>query len=101
MGLEQYLEPTETIDSDHPDVIAKASELAEGEDDLFVVAFKLASWVEENINYDLKTLDVSVSEKGSWVLQNKRGVCDEMASLFVAILLAGNSVPVRVRNFLH
>ncbi len=85
MGLEQYLEPTETIDSDHPDVIAKASELAEGEDDLFVVAFKLASWVEENINYDLKTLDVSVSEKGSWVLQNKRGVCDEMASLFVAM----------------
>ena len=84
-GLEQYLEPTETIDSDHPDIIAKASELAEGEDDLFAVAFKLASWVEENIDYDLKTLDVSVSEKGSWVLENKKGVCDEMTSLFVAM----------------
>ncbi|MEK6863464.1 MAG: transglutaminase-like domain-containing protein [Nanoarchaeota archaeon] len=84
-GFEQYLLPTETIDSDHPEVIAKASELAEGEDDLFAVAFKLASWVEENIDYDLKTVDVSVSKKGSWVLQNRKGVCDEMTSLFVAM----------------
>src|SRR3989338_11437467 len=31
-GLEQYLQPTETIDSNNPAVIAKAAELAEGED---------------------------------------------------------------------
>src|SRR3989344_7884367 len=84
-GLEQYLEPTEIIDSDHPLVIAKAAELAEGEDDLFKVAFNLASWVEENIEYDLNTVTSTASQKGSWVLQNKQGVCDEMTSLFVAM----------------
>jgi transglutaminase-like putative cysteine protease len=84
-GLEGYLEPTKTIDADHPAVIAKAAELAEGEDDLFKVVFNLASWVEENINYDLNTVTVSASQKSSWVLQNKQGVCDEMTSLFVAM----------------
>src|SRR3989338_8392816 len=84
-GLEQYLEATETIDSDHPAVIAKAAELAEGEDDLFKVAFNLASWVEENIDYDLNTVTSAASQKGSWVLENRQGVCDEMTSLFVAM----------------
>lgn len=84
-GLEQYLEATETIDSDHPAVIAKAAELAEGEDDLFKVVFKLASWVEENIEYDLNTVTAAASQKASWVLQNRQGVCDEMTSLFVAM----------------
>ncbi len=84
-GLEQYLEPTETIDSDNPAIIAKAAELAEGEDDLFKVAFRLASWVEENIEYDLNTVTAVASQKGSWVLQNRQGVCDEMTSLFVAM----------------
>jgi len=84
-GLEEYLQPTETIDSNNPAVIAKAAQLAEGEDDLFKVAFKLASWVEENVKYDLNTVTVSASQKASWVLQNKDGVCDEMSSLFVAM----------------
>lgn len=84
-GLGPYLEPTEIIDSDHPLVIAKAAELAEGEDDLFKVVFNLASWVEENIKYDLNTVTSAASQKGSWVLQNKQGVCDEMTSLFVAM----------------
>ncbi len=84
-GLEQYLEPTETIDSDNQAIIAKAAELAEGEDDLFKVAFNLASWVEENVDYDLNTVTATASQKASWVLQNKQGVCDEMTSLFVAM----------------
>ncbi len=84
-GYEEYLLPTETIDSDNPAVIAKANELAEGEDDLFEVTFKLARWVDENVVYDLSTLTAETSQKASWVLQNKQGVCDEMTSLFVAM----------------
>ena len=84
-GYEQYLLPTETIDSDNPAIIAKASELAEGEDDLFKVAFNLASWVDENVVYDLSTLTADTSQKASWVLQHQQGVCDEMTSLFVAM----------------
>ncbi len=84
-GYEQYLEPTKTIDSQNGAIIAKATELAEGEEDLFKVAFNLASWVESNVRYDLNTLTETASQKASWVLQNKQGVCDEMTSLFVAM----------------
>lgn len=84
-GYEQYLLPTETIDSNNPAIIAKASELVEGEDDLFKAAFKMSSWVEQNVKYDLTTLTADTSQKASWVLANKEGVCDEMTSLFVAM----------------
>jgi transglutaminase-like putative cysteine protease len=84
-AVTQYLEETETIDSTHPSIIAKATQLAEGEDDLFKVVFKLASWVEETVDYDLNTLTAKASQKASWVLRNKEGVCDEMTSLFIAM----------------
>ena len=83
--VEQYLEPTETIDANYPAIVEKAAELAEGEDDLFKVVFNLASWVEENIKYDLNTVTSAASQKASWVLENRQGVCDEMTSLFVAM----------------
>ncbi len=84
-GYEEYTLPTEIIDSDNPAIIAKAAELVNGEDDAFKVAFKLASWVEENVKYDLNTLTAKASQKASWVLENKEGVCDEMSSLFIAM----------------
>lgn len=84
-GYEEYLLPTETIDSNNPKIMAKANELAEGQDDLFQVVFTLASWVEENIKYDLNTLTAEASQKASWTLENKQGVCDEMTSLFIAM----------------
>jgi hypothetical protein len=83
--IEEYLLPTETIDSHYPQIITQASELAEGETDLFKVAFKLASWVEDNVEYDLSTLTAETSQKASWVLNNRQGVCDEMTSLFIAM----------------
>ncbi len=82
---EDYLRPTKSIDSDNPLVIAKAQELAQGEDDLYAVVFKLARFVEENVKYDLNTLTAQASQKASWVLENKQGVCDEMTSLFIAM----------------
>jgi len=84
-GYETYLQPTETIDSSHHQIIAKAAELAEGETDLFKVAFNLADWVERNVKYDLNSLTAQASQKASWVLENRQGVCDEMTSLFIAM----------------
>ncbi len=84
-NLNQYLQPTKSIDSDNPKIIAQASELIEGEDDLFKAVFLLAEWVERNVNYDLNTLTETASQKASWVLDNRQGVCDEMTSLFVAM----------------
>ncbi len=87
-GVEEYLQPTKTIDSETPEIIAQASALAEGESDLFKVVFNLASWVEENVNYDLNTITAQASQKASWVLEHKQGVCDEMTSLFIAMARA-------------
>jgi len=80
-----YTKPSETVDSDNSRIIKLASKLAEGEDDLFVVVYNLADWVKTNIEYDLSTLTASVSQKASWVLDNKEGVCDEITNLFIAL----------------
>ena len=84
-GYEQYTLPSEKIDSNHPEIVRKAAELAEGEDDLFKVSFKLANWVAQNVEYDLNELTTDKAQSASWVLQNGQGVCDEMTSLFVAM----------------
>lgn len=84
-GYEEYTLPTDKIDSSNEKVAAKAAELAAGEDDLFKVVFKLATWVGDNVEYDLNSLTAKASQKASWVLDNKQGVCDEMTSLFIAM----------------
>ncbi|MFH0868489.1 MAG: transglutaminase-like domain-containing protein [Candidatus Woesearchaeota archaeon] len=84
--LNQFIQPREIIDSDDKDVIRFASEIAEGEDDLYVVVHKIAEWTKNNIEYDLSTLTEEVSQKASWVLDYRQGVCDELTSLFIAML---------------
>lgn len=93
-GYERYTFPSRKIDSDHPAIVAKARELAEGEDDLFQFAFNVGRWVTENVRYDLNSLTTNVAQKASWVLENKQGVCDEMTSLFVA-MMRSQGVPAR------
>lgn len=82
---EIYTKPTDNIDSNDPDITAIASQLAEGEDDMYVVVNKLVSWIKENIEYSLDTLTAEVSQPASWVIRNRYGVCDEITSLFVAM----------------
>lgn len=82
---EQYLAPTKTIDSNNPQIIAQATQLVDGETDLFRATFKLASWVEDNVDYELNSVTETASQKASWVLENRQGVCDEMTTLFIAM----------------
>jgi len=84
----QYTRPTKTIDSDDLKVIEKASELAAGETDYYAVVFKMADWTKETVKYDLSTLNVKASRKASYVLAHKDGVCDEITTLFLALLRA-------------
>ncbi len=83
--VEYYTQASEHIDSEHPNIEAKANELTEGIDDYYEAVFELATWVNSNIDYNLSTLDEEVSKRSSWVLENRRGVCAEMTSLFVAM----------------
>lgn len=90
----KFLEPTKNIDSQNPEIVKKAHELARGETDLFIFVSKTALWVKQNINYGLNTMTAEVSESSSWVLKNRIGVCDELASLLIALLRA-EGVPAK------
>ncbi len=58
-----------------------AREVARGVDFERVVA--LASWVKENVEYDLGVGDSQESAK--WTFYNRRGTCDEIAHLLIAL----------------
>ncbi len=85
-GFEEYTKPSANIDSDNPVIVKKASELAEGETELYGVVFNMAEWTRTSIQYNLSTLTAKASQKASWVMQNRRGVCDEITTLFIAML---------------
>jgi len=93
-GFEKYLEPTQSIDSNHPAIVQTARMLAKDEDDLFLFVSKVAAWVKREVEYNLSTLTADVSKPASWVLQNRVGVCDELTSLFIALLRSAG-VPAR------
>ena len=84
-SLITFLQSTDTIDQ-NDDIKELASNLAAGEDDLFIVVSKMASWTKEHIEYDLSTVAVEASQPSSWVLKNRQGVCDEMTNLFISML---------------
>lgn len=92
--LETYTKPSETIDSDDEDIIFRASHILKGEDDYYEAVFKIAEWTKKNVEYDLSTITAEASQKASWVLRNKEGVCDEITSLFIA-LLRSVSIPAK------
>jgi hypothetical protein len=89
VAVQKYTRPAEIIDINQ-DIIRKASELAEGEDDLLVVVDNIAAWVTENVEYNLSTSTAEATQKASWVYTNKYGVCDELTSLFISMLRSLN-----------
>ncbi len=84
-NIRPFTQATKIIDI-NDDISSLASSLAEGEDDLVVVVDKIAAWVTQNIQYNLTTVTIEASQKASWVLRNKEGVCDELTSLFISML---------------
>ncbi len=84
--VKPYVLPTEIIDSGDEGINKIASQLVSGEDDLFGAVYSLAKWTRENVNYNLSSVTADVSQKASWVLLERKGVCDEITSLFIAML---------------
>lgn len=83
-SLYEYTLPAKIIDI-NPEIEQLALELSNGEDDLFKVVYALADWATINIKYDLSSATSKASLKSSWVLENRRGVCDELTSLFISL----------------
>ena len=72
----------------------KSAEILEGETDYYRAVFRVAEWVNTNINYTLDTMTEDAVQKASWVLENRYGVCDEITTLFISLLRSVN-IPVR------
>ncbi len=89
----QFTEEEKYIDIDY-DIQSLADELFKDEVDLFHAAYKVAKWVEENIEYKKTPETEDQVKKSSWVLKNKYGVCDELTNLFASILRS-KGIPVK------
>jgi transglutaminase-like putative cysteine protease len=70
--LQQYLEPSEFIESDHPSLIHEAQQITAGAGDAWEAATRLSRWVNEEIGYDipgggtaLRTYELRLGECGS------------------------------------
>ena len=88
-----YTVPTAIIDVT-PDISDLSSQLSSGKDDLYDVEYSYAEYVRTNVNYDLSTLTAGVDQKSSWVLTNRKGVCDEITNLFISLNRAAG-IPAR------
>jgi hypothetical protein len=84
-NLLNYTQPTKLIDSQEQSIVLLSSSLASGREDLYDVVFSISDWVLENINYSLTTATEKVTQKASWTLDKKYGVCDEITTLFIAL----------------
>src|SRR3989338_289026 len=91
--VQVYTLETEIIDIT-PEIDALAEELVGGEDDLYKVVFILANWTQNNVEYNLSSLNVQASQKSSWVLEHREGVCDEITNLFIS-LARSRGIPAR------
>lgn len=79
----KYLNAVERIDSDDSRIVAKAKEITEDISTDYKKAQALFEFVNVNMSYDTS---VEYANKGSLsALENLRGVCEEFATLYVAM----------------
>ena len=91
--LDKYMRSEEII-MITDDITRVAEEIVGDETDAVRAAYKLGSWVKDNIQYDLNSVTAEASMSSQWVLENREGVCDELTSLFIA-MLRSQGVPAR------
>ncbi|MBR9689777.1 MAG: transglutaminase domain-containing protein [Candidatus Altiarchaeota archaeon] len=60
-----------------------ARSLVEGKLEKFDKAIAIASWIRNNVDYDLGVGETQ--ETGKWTYYNKIGTCDELSHLFIAL----------------
>lgn len=93
----RYLQPTKMIDSSDPAVKKTATQITSGSQSTQEAAWRLAQWIRDNVAYNISTLTKDVSQKASWTLLQRRGVCDELSVLLIAMARAAG-IPARFVN---
>ncbi len=95
-----YLKFTEQINI-NDDIRFKALELAQGENDSYIIATKIANWLQEEIKYDLSTVFENPNQKATEIFESKRGVCKEL-SIIYSSMLKSLDIPTRmVMGYAH
>jgi transglutaminase-like putative cysteine protease len=84
LDYKSYIQPTSKIDI-NKDITTKSSSLVWDTEGVFEATFKIAEWVHENIEYKSDNETENVVQLASWVFNNKKGVCDEITTLFIAM----------------
>ncbi|MFW6286165.1 MAG: transglutaminase-like domain-containing protein [Nanoarchaeota archaeon] len=90
----KYLEFINLIDESE-NIKNQASLLAQGQDDTFIIASKIAKWIIEDIEYDLTTIALNPNQKSSEVFESKKGVCKEISNLYIS-MLRSLGIPSRI-----
>ena len=89
---EIFLEPSEYIESDDPELISKAKQITEDATTDYKKAEAIFEYVNVNMSYDESS---AYANKGALsALKNMKGVCEEFTTLFVAMCRAVN-IPSR------
>ncbi|MFP4401645.1 MAG: transglutaminase-like domain-containing protein [Candidatus Nanoarchaeia archaeon] len=80
-----YLEFADKINTNDK-LQQKAFELARGEDDVYVIASKVANWVQQEIEYDLSTIFENPEQRATEVFESRQGVCTELSVIFASMM---------------
>ena len=82
--MKKYLEPTPSVQSDHPEIQAKVKEIISPNDTVVVKTKKLVEWVHKN----LQKRPVLSVPNALEILRNRVGDCNEHAVLLMALARA-------------
>jgi transglutaminase-like putative cysteine protease len=91
-GLQKFPAHSEFIDRDHPAIVAKAGELAEGAGGEVEIARRCFEFVRDSIRHSLDYRENPVTCKASDVLLAGTGYCYAKSHLLAALLRA-NGIP--------
>lgn len=83
---EMFLEPSYRIESDEPEIIAKAKEITEGISTDYKKAQAIFEYVNVNMSYD--TSEAYANQGALSAFKNMKGVCEEFTTLFIALCRA-------------
>jgi transglutaminase-like putative cysteine protease len=90
--MEEYLQVTEVIDWQHPEIIKCSQQIASGHKNSEAIAKACFEWVRDNIFHSFDFQMNPVTCRASDVLQHKTGYCFAKSHLLAALLRA-NQIP--------
>ncbi len=93
--LQQYLQPSNKIESNNPDIVAKAEQITASAEGELATVNAIGTYVSSHMKYNLNS---PYKNKGALsALKNGEGVCEDYATLFVAMCRA-SGIPARQVN---